>query len=131
MQFTINYFQKQSPGGVVLKSFTKFKKKNTCEFCEVFKNTFFHRIPLLAASVFYEKVFLFFSFCYSSRRQKQVEENVWTEWNSRGLSNGEWVREACLPPFQLHPSVLFAIFYCLSYFNIFIKLFLLLLLWFS
>ena len=23
-----------------------------CEFCEIFKNTFFHRIPLVAISVF-------------------------------------------------------------------------------
>ena len=130
MQFTINYFQKQSPGGVVLKSFTKLKKKTPVNFAKFLKTPFFTEYLCWLLLYFMRKSF-FSSFCYSSRRQKQVEENVWTEWNSRGLSNGEWVREACLTPFQLHPSVLFAIFYCLSYFNIFIKLFLLLLLWFS
>ena len=43
----------------VLRSFTKFTGKHlwqslaqvfSCEFCQIFKNTFFHRTPLLAVS---------------------------------------------------------------------------------
>ena len=41
MQFTINYFQKQSPGGVVLKSFTKLKKKTPVNFAKFLKTPFF------------------------------------------------------------------------------------------
>ena len=45
--------QKQSSRGVLLKScFWKFRKPKvfSCEFCQIFKNIFFHRPPLMAAS---------------------------------------------------------------------------------
>ena len=46
--------QKQSSRGVLLKRcFWKFRKPKAfyCEFCKIFKNIFFHRTPLVAASV--------------------------------------------------------------------------------
>ena len=45
--------QKQSSRGVLQKRcFWKFRKPKvfSCEFCEIFKNTFFHQAPLVAAS---------------------------------------------------------------------------------
>ena len=45
--------QKQSSGSVLYKRcFWKFRKLKvfSCEFCEIFRNTFFHRTPLAAAS---------------------------------------------------------------------------------
>ena len=45
--------QKQSSRGVLLKRcFWKFRKPKafSCEFCKMFKNIFFHRTPLVAAS---------------------------------------------------------------------------------
>ena len=50
------YTQKQSPRGVLWK-----REKETlaqvfsCEFCEIFKNTYFYRTPLVPASVYWKK----------------------------------------------------------------------------
>ena len=49
----VRKIQKQPSRGVLLKRrFWKFRKPRvfSCEFCEIFKNTFFHRTPLVAAS---------------------------------------------------------------------------------
>ena len=49
----------------VKKVFTSFIKKETmtqvfsCKFCEISKNTFFHRTPLVAASSVYRVTLLF------------------------------------------------------------------------
>ena len=59
----------------VLRKFGKFLGKQLCqslsfnkvavEFCEIFKDIFFHRTPLVAASMLYRNGFLFFftAFC--------------------------------------------------------------------
>ena len=55
--FLAKMLQKQSPRGVLVKNKTCVRvKKETLaqvfsgEFCEISKNTFFHRIPLVASS---------------------------------------------------------------------------------
>ena len=57
--FTLQCLQKQSPG-CVLSSHQgcSVRKGVSCEFCEVFKSTFHHRIPLVAAFLSVKKIFL-------------------------------------------------------------------------
>ena len=44
--------QKQSSGVLLKRYFWKFRKQKvfSCEFCNIFKNIFFHRTPLVATS---------------------------------------------------------------------------------
>ena len=60
--FTLQCLQKQSPG-CVLSSHQgcSVRKGVSCEFCEVFKSTFHHRIPLVAASVCKKDILKHFS----------------------------------------------------------------------
>ena len=55
----------------------KLQCRPSCEFCEISKNIFFHRTPLVAASILYRKSFLFcctvFSECIFSNYLKHLK----------------------------------------------------------
>ena len=64
-----------------------FIKKETlaqvfsCEFCEISKNSFFHRTPLVAASIYFKESFLWFGLqtrCFKSLLNTQIlTQLVW------------------------------------------------------
>ena len=61
-----------------------FIKKETlaqvfsCEFCEIFKNTYFYRTPLVAASVLFRKLRRFYQEkCYAFSRRYYTALSLW------------------------------------------------------
>ena len=71
-------FQKQPPGSCLLSEAANFIKKETLaqvfsrEFCEICKNTFFYRTPLVAASEICQILDFFFSFHFGELLFKQI-----------------------------------------------------------
>ena len=83
----------------VLRKFGKFLGKHLCqslsfnkvavEFWENFKNIFFHRTPLVAASLLYRNGFLFFFTTFSGLLLKPGP-GPWTQTLDPGPGPGPW-----------------------------------------
>ena len=123
MQFTINYFQKQSPGGVVLKSFTKFKKKTPVNFAKFLKTPFFTEYLCWLLLYFMRKSFFSSLFVIlaedRSKLRKTFELNGTAGASAMGRGSGRhaYPLSNSIPQFYLQSFTAFPILtFSLNYF---------------